>query len=359
MVSSLLSVMTWNMWFDKKNRAQRTETLLNEVRCYDPDILALQEVVQESLEIIIAKMRPTYYVIGTISPDIGYDTIILSKFPPIEWDRYYLPKTKMGRNLLLVTLQTPSRQITIGTFHLESVFFPKTKLAEEFKETQLKYIYAISPINSILMGDTNLVLDNDPYPFPSSESPKAPNNPPIIDVYYVPPNDEPNATLDMIDLGAEDIELQESDVHSASQLDVHSASPPDVHSASPPDIHSASPPDVHSASLPDVHSASPPDVHSASPPDVHNLGVCPFSKGAGGSPFSKGAGGSPFSKGAGAGATYCGRTNKHVKNKSIQSRLDRIYVKIKRNSLKVHFYGLTGTFTQPSDHFGVFAQIEF
>jgi hypothetical protein len=206
---------------------------------------------------------------------------------------------------------------------LESVFFPKTKLAEDLKESQLKYIYAISPLNSILMGDTNLVLDNDPYPFPSSESPKAPNNPPIIDVFYVPPNDEPNATLDMIDLGAEDIELQESDVHSASP--------------------------------PDVHSASPPDVHSASPPDVHNLGVCPFSKGAGGSPFSKGAWGSPFLKGA----TYCGRTNKHVKNKSIQSRLDRIYVKIKRNSLKVHFYGLTGTFTQPSDHFGVFAQIDF
>ena len=307
MVSSLLSVMTWNMWFDKKNRAQRTETLLNEVSCYDPDIVALQEVVQESLEIIIAKMRPTYYVIGTISPDIGYDTIILSKFSPIEWDRYYLPKTKMGRNLLLVTLQTPSRQITVGTFHLESVFFPKTKLAEDLKESQLKYIYAISPLNSILMGDTNLVLDNDPYPFPSSESPKAPNNPPIIDVFYVPPNDEPNATLDMIDLGAEDIELQES------------------------------------------------DVHSASPPDVHNLGVCPFQKEAGGSPFLKGAWGSPFLKGA----TYCGRTNKHVKNKSIQSRLDRIYVKIKRNSLKVHFYGLTGTFTQPSDHFGVFAQIEF
>jgi endonuclease/exonuclease/phosphatase family metal-dependent hydrolase len=303
------------MWFDKKNRAQRTETLLNEVSCYDPDIVALQEVVQESLEIIIAKMRPTYYVIGTISPDIGYDTIILSKFSPIEWDRYYLPKTKMGRNLLLVTLQTPSRQITVGTFHLESVFFPKTKLAEDLKESQLKYIYAISPLNSILMGDTNLVLDNDPYPFPSSESPKAPNNPPIIDVFYVPPNDEPNATLDMIDLGAEDIELQESD----------------------------------------VHSASPPDVHSASPPDVHNLGVCPFQKEAGGSPFLKGAWGSPFLKGA----TYCGRTNKHVKNKSIQSRLDRIYVKIKRNSLKVHFYGLTGTFTQPSDHFGVFAQIEF
>jgi endonuclease/exonuclease/phosphatase family metal-dependent hydrolase len=307
------------MWFDKKNRAQRTETLLNEVRCYDPDIVALQEVVQESLNIIIAKMQPTYYIIGTISPDIGYDTIILSKFPPIEWDRYYLPKTKMGRNLLLTTLQTPTRQITVGTFHLESVFNKYANTSEILKESQLKYIYAISPMNSILMGDTNLVKDEDPYPLPSAESPNCPNNPPIIDVFYmslplplplplplsqrgIPPNDEPNATPDMIDLGAEDIEFQ-------------------------------------------------PDT-SASPPDVHNLGVCPFSKGAG-----AGAGVSPFLKGATA--TYCGKTNKHVKNKSIQSRLDRIYVKIKRNSLKVHFYGLTGTFNQPSDHFGVFTQIEF
>ena len=87
MVSSLLTVMTWNMWFDKKNRAQRTETLLNEIISYNPDIVALQEVVPESLEIIIAKMHPTYYIIGTISPEIGYDTLLLSKFPPIEWDR--------------------------------------------------------------------------------------------------------------------------------------------------------------------------------------------------------------------------------------------------------------------------------
>ena len=276
MVSSSLTVMTWNMWFDKKNRAQRTETLLNEVSCYDPDIVALQEVVPESLEIIIAKMKPTYYVIGVNQSGFptGYDTLILSKFPPIEWDRYYLPKTKMGRNLLLATLQTPTRQITVGTFHLESIFNKCANTAEILKESQLKYIYAISPINSILMGDTNLT-----------------------------PYDEPRSSQNMIDLGAEDIKFNDSD----------------------PSISYSEP------------STSLPDVHSASLPDVHNLGVCPFFKG----------------------ATYCGHTNKHVKNKSIQSRLDRIYVKIKRNSLKVHFYGLTGTFTQPSDHFGVFAQLEF
>ena len=296
MVSSLLTVMTWNMWFDKTNRAERTEILLDEVRSYDPDIVALQEVVQESLNIIIAKMHPTYYIIGTISPEIGYDTIILTKFPPIEWDRYYLPKTKMGRNLLLATLQTPTRQITVGTFHLESVFFPRVKEAEDLKESQLKYIYAISPLNSILMGDTNLTL---PLPLPLPLSQRG-----------IPPNTDTTSSPYIIDVGEEYVISH------------------------------------------DVHSDSPPDVHSDSPPDFHSLGVCPFRKGAGGSPFSKGAG-------AGAGATYCGRTNKHVKNKSIQSRLDRIYVKIKRNTLKVHFYGLTGTVTQPSDHYGVFTQLEF
>jgi len=320
MVSSLLTVMTWNMWFDKTNRQQRTETLLNEVRSYDPDIVALQEVVEESLQIIIAKMTPTYYIIGMNahwhSPS-HYDTLILSKFPPIQWDRYNLPKTKMGRNLLLTTLQTSTRQITIGTFHLESVFNKRNNTAEELKESQLKYIYAISPMNSILMGDTNLPLSQRGIPLPLSQR----GIPLPLSQRGIPPNDEPNATLNMIDLGAEDIYFQESDVHSAS----------------PPDIHSESPPDIHSTSPPDIHSTSPLDIHSTSPPDIHNLGVSPFSKG----------------------ATYCGRTNKNIKNKSIQSRLDRIYVKIKRNSLKVHFYGLTGTFTQPSDHFGVFAQIEF
>jgi endonuclease/exonuclease/phosphatase family metal-dependent hydrolase len=293
------------MWFDKKNRAQRTETLLNEIKDQDPDIVALQEVVSESLEIIVAKMRPNYYIIGTISPDIGYDTIILSKFPPIEWDRYYLPKTKMGRNLLLATLQTQSRQITVGTFHLESIFNRRNNTSEDLKESQLKYIYAISPINSILMGDTNLPLSQRGIP-PNTEPIFSPY---IIDVYEeytvsqqplsergLPPNTDPISSPYIIVAGEGNTVFNQQDV-------------------------------------------------SASQPDSHSLGVCPFSKGAG--------------AGAWAGATYCGRTNKHVKNKSIQSRLDRIYVKIKRNSLKVHFYGLSGTVTQPSDHYGVFAQLEF
>jgi endonuclease/exonuclease/phosphatase family metal-dependent hydrolase len=289
MVTSMISVMTWNIWFDKTNRRSRTETLLNEIKSFDPDILALQEVVEESLEIIIAKMKPTYYIIG-MNPSgfpSGYDTLILSKFPPINWDRYYLPNTKMGRNLLLTTLQTSKKEISVGTFHLESVFNKRNKTMEELKKSQLKYIYAISPMNSILMGDTNLIQDEDPCSLPSPESPKCPNNPPIIDVFY---------------------------------MSILPPSPP------PP------PPPISSI----LESAISKHIIEK---DRIGLGICPFQKGEGT-------------------ATYCGKTNKNVKDKSIQSRLDRIYIKIKRNSLKVHFYGITGTITQPSDHYGVFSQIE-
>jgi len=294
MVSSLLTVMTWNIWFDKIDRRQRTETLLNEIQTYDPDIIALQEVVQESLEIIVAKMQPTYYVIGSISPDIGYDTLILSKFPPIQWNRYNLPKSKMGRNLLLTTLQTSTRQITVGTFHLESIFYRRKNSAEELKKSQLKYIYAITPMNSILLGDTNLIQDEDPYPLPSPESPESPNNPPIIDVYNVP----------LLERGA----------------------PPNQE----PLLERGIPPN------------QPPLLERGAPqvPESNNSDSAAFIV--------------PENW-----ATYCGQTNKHIKDKSLQSRLDRIYVKIKRNSLKVHFYGLLGKITQSSDHYGVFCQIEF
>jgi endonuclease/exonuclease/phosphatase family metal-dependent hydrolase len=309
------------MWFDKKNRAQRAEILLNEVISYDPDIVALQEVVQESLEIIIAKMHPTYYIIGTISQDIGYDTLLLSKFPPIQWDRYYLPKTKMGRNLLLATLQTPTRQITVGTFHLESVFLPKTKEAEDLKESQLKYIYAISPLNSILMGDTNLTLplSQRGIPLPLSQR----GIPLPLSQRGIPPNTEPISSPYIIDV------YEEYTVSQLPQPLSERGLPPNTEPISSPYIIVAG----------EVNTVFNQQDVSASQPDAHSLGVCPFSKG--------------------AGATYCGLTNKHVKNKSIQSRLDRIYVKIKRNSLKIHFYGLAGTVTQPSDHFGVFTQLEF
>lgn len=222
-----LTILTWNIWFNETNKQHRTKTILNEIKELNTDIIALQEITAESLDII---KQSNYHIIGT-PLYYSYDTIILSKYPPLSWNRYQLPNSKMGRNLLLTTLQLPHQEINIGTFHLESIF---SKDSEKLKEEQLQFIEAISPSNSILMGDTNFKNNTKP-------------NTKLIDIF--------------------------------EQINC---------------------------------------------PQAFNF-------------------------------TYSGKNNKNIKNKYNNSRLDRIYTK---QSYKINQFFLTGTETQPSDHFGVFSNIK-
>ena len=148
-----LSLLTWNIWFDEQTRDQRTRQLMQEIKMHNPDVIALQEVVKESLE-IIERLRGDYNIIGT--PLIyRYDTVILikSRYAVLNWSRYVLPETSMGRNLLLAEIAFDNRRVHIGTFHLESAF--RNQQDEQKKINQLQYIEAITPPNSVLMGDTN------------------------------------------------------------------------------------------------------------------------------------------------------------------------------------------------------------
>ena len=54
--------------------------------------------------------------------------------------------------------------------------------------------------------------------------------------------------------------------------------------------------------------------------------------------------------------SYNGKTNKHIKNKRLCSRLDRIYLK---SPAKMEQFYLMGEETQPSDHYGVFASLKY
>jgi len=146
-----ISLLTWNIWFDEYQKEHRAKILLKEIAEHNPDVIALQEVTQEALNVI--KNIKDYHIIG--SPlTFRYDTIILSKYPVLNWSRYQLPQSNMGRNLLLGELAFPTATINVGTFHLESIF--RNKQDEQVKINQLQYIEAITPINTILMGDTNL-----------------------------------------------------------------------------------------------------------------------------------------------------------------------------------------------------------
>ena len=156
-------IFTLNINF-KKLTKERIERIIALIRKHNPDIIFLQEVPREMVELFL-QMEEYRYHFGTIFTH-PYDTIILSRFPCIRYDRIPLCDTVMGRSFLLAQIQLPSGQIIfVGTFHLDSVFSPPQ--SELIKMDQLLLIQSILKGKTFVIGgDTNL-LDNVQTAFPS------------------------------------------------------------------------------------------------------------------------------------------------------------------------------------------------
>ena len=150
-----LSFLTWNIWFNEIERSGRAVHILGLSNDLSVDFVAYQEVVRDSCKSLMTGAdKIGYHYIGA---PLGqrYDTVILSKYPCVNWSRYVLPRTEMGRNLLIGEFLLPdNRKVHVGTFHLESVF-----QSEDIKLEQLAYIEAITPPDCIFMGDTNLITN--------------------------------------------------------------------------------------------------------------------------------------------------------------------------------------------------------
>lgn len=155
-----MKVLTLNINFKGLTPA-RIQKICELIQKHNPDIIFLQEVPREMIEHFL-QMEQYLFHIGTKFQH-PYDTLILSRFPCIRYDRFPLPLTQSGRNLLLAQIILPSgKQINVGTFHAESVFNPPE--SEVLKMDQLRFIFSIIPrtphsIPFIIAGDTNL-LDN-------------------------------------------------------------------------------------------------------------------------------------------------------------------------------------------------------
>ena len=155
-----MKVLTLNINF-KGLTPVRIKKICELIQEHNPDIIFLQEVPNQNVS---AFHLPDYpYNFGTVFTH-QYDTLILSKYPCIRYDRFPLPETKMGRNLLLAQIVLSSgKLINVGTFHIDSVFCPPE--SEVLKMNQLRFMINILSQNLhsipfIIAGDTNLI-DND------------------------------------------------------------------------------------------------------------------------------------------------------------------------------------------------------
>ena len=100
----ILFVMSYNIWFDEKDRDIRTEALVNTIRKHSPDIICLQEVIPEVYEKLKSKLSEyKYYYPNKLK--YRYGCVIFSKYVVTNYYDNYYPNTKMGRNLLTINIK--------------------------------------------------------------------------------------------------------------------------------------------------------------------------------------------------------------------------------------------------------------
>ena len=149
-----LVLATINIWFGAHFAEQRYDAIIRLLKTHQPDFIALQEVILESLWAFLAHpwVQNNYYISDTNGMTLGdYGVVLLSRFPPKTIRLVHLPSF-MDRNLLLMETTLNGATLQVGTVHLESM-----KRSAKMRGLQLEYIfdYLEGAANVVLMGDFN------------------------------------------------------------------------------------------------------------------------------------------------------------------------------------------------------------
>lgn len=150
-----MKVLTLNIDF-KGLTLDRIKEIIALIQKHNPDIVFFQEILREMVGEFL-KMEQYPYHFGSVFTH-QYDTLILSRFPCIRYDRIPLPETQSCRNVLLAQIVLSSGQtIFVGTFHCDSVFGKIGSEQETLKLDQLSFIGSILEDKPyVIAGDTNM-----------------------------------------------------------------------------------------------------------------------------------------------------------------------------------------------------------
>jgi tyrosyl-DNA phosphodiesterase 2 len=150
-----LTVVTWNVWFAPYYFEPRFRALLEVVRGRRPDVICLQEIVPDSLELLLAEpwVRDGYRVSDVRGDTLdSYGVVLLSRLPIRALALHDLP-SHMGRRLLVAEVDAGSDGLVVATVHLESL-----KHNRDVRAEQLAVIFpllgAAGP-EVVLTGDFN------------------------------------------------------------------------------------------------------------------------------------------------------------------------------------------------------------
>lgn len=150
-----LRVVTWNVWFAPYEREARTAGLLRELARFGADVVALQEVLPETLALIAAdpRIREHFTLSDTTGDTLGdYGVVVLSRLPMSRVVLHDLP-TSHGRRLLVTAVDVGGAKLGVSTVHLESLEFNSARRQEQL-ETSFE-VLRDGPEEMLFMGDMN------------------------------------------------------------------------------------------------------------------------------------------------------------------------------------------------------------
>lgn len=164
--SDKLSVMSYNVWFDHRDRDTRVTEIINLCQRLNPSVICLQEVTHQMYTTFADKLGNIGYMSSFKDSKqyqkvatSGYGVVIFSKIPLVSVRVSPFMKTKMGRYFIIAKLQNG---INIITTHLESM--PQYA---ETRQEQIRQIMEIVPMikDVIWTMDSNLTNRNgDTFP---------------------------------------------------------------------------------------------------------------------------------------------------------------------------------------------------
>jgi endonuclease/exonuclease/phosphatase family metal-dependent hydrolase len=157
------SVLTYNVWFDKKYQVERTNKIIKLVPIYEPDIICLQELTETSYKLFENALSETYHifqVFTTVADPYGTGLAFKRETVSLVDKPYYFDynNTKMGRRIIGCEAQIAGIKIHFLTTHLESM--SKNAHLRSLQFDTIKT--AISNLDNIIIaGDFNITEKNE------------------------------------------------------------------------------------------------------------------------------------------------------------------------------------------------------
>lgn len=158
--SDVLSVSTYNIWFDSKSAASRYRHIAGLLATDPPDGMVFQEVTPEALGIFLGQqwIRDDYRAAAVVGGDVGnYGMLLLSRWP-VQRVTYTRLPTRADRGVLRADLRTNEGTTAVCSVHLDS-----GKRSRWIRGWQLRALFrSLRDVeNAVVMGDFNMRDDED------------------------------------------------------------------------------------------------------------------------------------------------------------------------------------------------------